>query len=69
MCQHGIFRVLWLTGITAAAGKEGNPTAWFQHSLTVRMDPYFLIVNPFQPKSYIKKWANNPRYRDPSLNT
>ena len=30
--------------------------------------PYcFLIVNPFQPKSCIKKWANNPRYRDPSL--
>ena len=25
------------------------------------------IVNPFQLKSCTKKWANNPRYRDPSL--
>ena len=30
---------------------------------------YFLIVNPFQPKSCIEKWANNPQYSDPSLET
>ncbi len=27
----------------------------------------FRIVNPFQPRSCIKKWANIPRYHDPSL--
>ena len=30
-------------------------------------EEYFLIVSPFQPKSCIKKWANNPRYRDLSF--
>ena len=39
----------------------------YQHSLTARMGPYFLIVNPFQPKGFIQKWANNPQYCDPSL--
>ena len=34
---------------------------------TMGEEVYFLIVNPFQPKSCIKKWANNPRYRDPSF--
>ncbi len=67
MCEHSIFRVLWPTDFTAPAGKEGGPTACIQHSLNVRKEPYFLIVNPFQPKSCKKKWANNPRYRDPSL--
>ncbi len=67
MCQHSIFRVLWLTDFTAAAGKEGGPTACFQHSLNARKEPYSLIVNPFQPRSCVEKWANNPRYRDPSL--
>ena len=36
-------------------GEEGT-----QHSLYVRKEPYFLIVNPFQLKSCIKKWANKP---------
>ncbi len=31
------------------------------------LEPYFLIVNPSQPGSCIKKWANNPQYRDPSF--
>ena len=39
----------------------------FTQTVNLRKDPYFFIVNPFQPKSCIKKWANNPQYRDPSL--
>ena len=31
------------------------------------MGPYFLIVNPFQSKGFLQKWANDPQYRDPSL--
>ncbi len=33
----------------------------------MRNEPYFLIVNLFQPKSRIKKWANNPQFRDLSF--
>ena len=40
-----------------------------EHPLSVGAEPYFLIINPFQPKSFIKKWANNPQYCDPSFVT
>ncbi len=37
--------------------------------LTVGWAKRGLIVNPFWLKSCIKKWANNPQYRDPSLHS
>ena len=51
----------------ATAGIEGGLTAGRKSSLISRKDPYFQIVNPFEPKGSIYRWANDPQYRDPSL--
>ena len=43
------------------------PYCFMVEESNVRKEPYILIVNPFQPTSCMKKWANNPQYRDPSF--
>ncbi len=41
-------------------------TPWCQ---IFRKDPYFFIINPFAAKNQGEKWADTPRFPDPSLVT